>query len=311
MEKKYLMKRLTTLLVAFCLNAILAIPALATWTPRWENLGGTSLSGPAVASSGIGRLDVFWRGADNHLMHKSKSPNGGWSREQDLGGNLSGDPAAVSQANGRIDVFWRGTDGSLRHIWYLYNGGWSAERNLGAQFRLSPLSPGSGPAVASSESGRLDVFWRGADNRLKHIWYLNNGAWSLEQNLGGALDSDPAAVSSDKNRIDVFWKDSTNRLKRIWYPFNGGWSAEQDLAGALDSAPAVTSWGQGRMDVFWKGADNKLKHRWTTQDGNWMPAGGGIEDLGGNLTSAPEAASGGSEDIPCSRERILLSGNRA
>jgi hypothetical protein len=296
MKKTQLMKYLITLLFAFYLNIISAIPAMAVWTPRWENLGGTSLSGPAVASSGVGRIEVFWRGTDNHLKYKSKLPNGGWSREQDLGGSLSGDPAAVAQANGRIDVFWRGVDGSLRRIWYLPDGGWSAEQNLGAQLRLSPMSAGSGPAVALLSSGRLDVFWRATDNRLRHIWSLSNAGWSAEQNLGGALASDPAAVSSDNNRIDLFWKDSSARLKHIWYPYGNGWSAEEDLAGGLDSSPSATSWGQGRMDVFWKGTDNKLKHRWTTQ-GSWMPAGGGIEDLGGNLTTAPEAASGGPGDI--------------
>jgi hypothetical protein len=44
---------------------------MGTWTPRWECIGGNSLSGPAVASWGTGRLDVFWRGADGMASKRS------------------------------------------------------------------------------------------------------------------------------------------------------------------------------------------------------------------------------------------------
>ena len=35
---------------------------------------------------------------------------------------------------------------------------------------------------------QLDVFWREADGRIKHIWYPYNSDWSWVQDLGGGVD---------------------------------------------------------------------------------------------------------------------------
>ncbi len=54
----------------------------------------------------------------------------------------------------------------------------------------------SGPAVASWQPNRLDVFARGTDNSLYHKWWDGNN-WSDWESLGGVLTSAPAAVSWD------------------------------------------------------------------------------------------------------------------
>jgi hypothetical protein len=41
----------------------------------------------------------------------------------------------------------------------------------------------SGPGAASWASGRLDVFARGTDSALWHIWYDNG--WGTWESLGG------------------------------------------------------------------------------------------------------------------------------
>ena len=77
----------------------------------------------------------------------------------------------------------------------------------------------SGPGVTSWAPARLDVFARGTNNGLHHLWYENN--WSNWEFLGGELGSDPDAVSWDKGRIDVFAKGLNNSLWHRWY--DGNW----------------------------------------------------------------------------------------
>ncbi|MGK3985906.1 hypothetical protein WME99_22855 [Sorangium sp. So ce136] len=250
--------------------------AAALYGARWESLGGTLTSSPAVSSWGSGRLDVFARGADNALWHKWFQ--GSWSGWESLGGSITSDPAAVSWSNGRIDVFARGTDNSLQHKWF--QGGWSTWESLGGTLT-------SGPAVSSWGSGRLDVFARGTDNSLQHKSFQSS--WSAWESLGGSLTSDPAAVSWSNGRIDVFARGTDNGLTHKY--FQGSWSSWESLGGVLTSAPGVSSWGSGRLDVFARGGDNALWHKW--YQGGWAD----WEWLGGNLTASPDAVSWGNGRI--------------
>jgi len=84
-----------------------------------ENLGGVITSALAACPQGSGLLDVFARGANGALTHKSW--NGiVWSDWEDLGGVMKAgsDPAAVSWGLDRIDVFARGNGDALLHKWW-------------------------------------------------------------------------------------------------------------------------------------------------------------------------------------------------
>ncbi len=117
-------------------------------------------------------------------------------------------------------------------------------------------APGSGPAVASWASNRLDVFVRGADNAL--WWKVWNGStWGTWTKIGGILTSDPAAVSWGPNRIDVFVKGVNDHLYHIFYD-GTTWSAWQDLGGVLTSAPAAIAAGPGLLGVTVRGPGNIL-----------------------------------------------------
>ncbi|MFZ4664266.1 MAG: hypothetical protein ACOYNY_45135, partial [Caldilineaceae bacterium] len=96
----------------------------------------------------------------------------------------------------------------------------------------------SGPSVSSWSKGRLDVFARGTDNALWHIWF--DGSWHHWESLGGTLTSDPSAVSWSNGRIDVFARGTDNALWHIW--FDGSWHHWESLAGDLTSGPSVSSW---------------------------------------------------------------------
>ena len=78
----------------------------------------------------------------------------------------------------------------------------------------------SGPAVCSWAAGRLDIFARGTDNALWHLWY--DGGWGTWEQLGAnPIASDPAAVAWGPNRIDVFVRGTDNALYHKWW--DGNW----------------------------------------------------------------------------------------
>jgi hypothetical protein len=128
----------------------------AAWGPR-TSLGGTLTSAPAVASAGPGLLDVFARGTDNALWHRSYTTNsdgtpGPWSPWQRLGGAFASAPAACSWGSGQVDVFVRDSTNAL--LWISRpspQAAWGAWQNLGGQFA-------NDPAAASWGQGRRDVY---------------------------------------------------------------------------------------------------------------------------------------------------------
>lgn len=251
----------------------------------WHSLGGYILSGPQATSSSFNRLDLFVRGSDNGLWHRSFNGST-WTNWEPLGGVMASDPAAVNSGNGQIDVFTRGTD---NHLWRItYNGtNWN---------RWSLADPNgiltSAPTVCSPSAGRLDLFVRGTDNGLWHKTFANGSStpFTNADGAGGVLDSEPSAVSWGGGRMDVFIRGTDQQLWHMsstdsisWHP----WRREGD--GLLNSRPEASTWGANRLDVFIKGTDNQLWHIWTNDGGgswaNWTNA----EARGGILGSGPAA----------------------
>jgi hypothetical protein len=243
----------------------------------------------AVTSWREGRLDLFIKGADNGLWHRTYVSNV-WSCWKPLGGLVTSGPAVASWNDGRLDVFVRGGDNALYHK--SFDGGWSDWEGLGGVLT-------SAPAVASWSRGRLDVFVRGTDNALHHKSF--DGEWSDWQGLGGVLTSAPAVTSGAPGRLDVFVRGTDNGLHRRW--FDGTWTSEWDWdprfddgrwsdwtyvawAGVVASAPAAVSWGPGRVDLFFKGITNYLAHAYY-ENNDYL----GFEWFEGGLTSAPAVAS--------------------
>jgi hypothetical protein len=183
------------------------------WSDEMD-LGGGLSSEPAVASWGANRLDVFYRGQNQHLWTRSwNGHDQGWGNEVDLGGVLTTAPAAVSRGPNQIDVFYSGQNG---HLWTRWWDGqsWSGELDLGGVLT-------SQPTVASWGASRLDVFYRGQNQQLwTRSW--NGQGWGNEADLGGVLTTAPAAVSRNLNQIDVFYRGQNLHLWTRWYPRAGG-----------------------------------------------------------------------------------------
>jgi len=251
--------------------------AQITYGVPWYSLGGYLYSGPAVASWGVNRLDVFARGTDNALWQKWWD-GAGWHGWMSLGGLVLADPAAVSWGPNRIDVVALGA-GAAIHQKAWTGTEWSPWLSLGGRFT-------SGPAISSWGVNRLDVFARGTDNALWHKWWDGTG-WYGWESLGGGLSSDPAAVSWGPNRIDVVVLGTDNSMfHKAWTGTE--WSPWYSLGGSFTSAPSIASRGPNQLDVFARGTDRKL----------WLNVWNGVSwsgwmFVGGEMASAPDSVSWG------------------
>lgn len=259
---------------------------MGSWSP-WESLGGGFTTGPAAASPGPGRLDLFGRGEDLALWH-ARFAHGRWSDWVSLGGGLTSRPAAASRTRGSLTVFAKGTDNALWRRSH-FRGPWSRWESLGGELI-------SGPAACSSRSGRLDVFALNRDHSLMQRTFWNGWRdWEFPGRFHAGLPIwDPAAASWGPERIDVCIRDDINQLIHKWYDHGWGgvtgtgqggtWSVGGLLA---TSSPALASWGPGRLDLFVRGDDNALWHNCISDaESPWV-------SLGGILTAAPAAVSWG------------------
>jgi len=86
----------------------------AGWS-GFETLATGLASAPSVASWAVGRLDVFWIGANGRLTHQWYGSLG-WRGPESLGGALTGGVSAISWDVNRLDVFGEGVGGTLQHV---------------------------------------------------------------------------------------------------------------------------------------------------------------------------------------------------
>ena len=182
-------------------------------------------------------------------------------------------------------------------IWNLNYGGGAAELWNELNLKFGTLNQWtalggvlSGSAVITAPSaGRFDIFIRGSDNRLWHIFW-NGTAWSSWESLGGVLTSAPA-VTSWNGRLDVFVRGTDQGL---WHRTSNGttWTAWESLGGVMSADPSAVSWGAGRIDIFVRGTNNGIWHR-ASDGSSWT----GWDSLGGIITSSPHAVSGGQSHL--------------
>jgi len=157
---------------------------------------------------------------------------------------------------------------------------WSGFSRLGGSLT-------SAPAVASWGVNRLDLFARGQDNALYHMWY--DGAWHAWTRIGGSLTSAPAVASWGTNELDVFARGQDNAYYQDTSTDGGtNWSGWKRIAASAASAPSVSTWGTNRLDLFGRGQDNALYHNSTTDGGTtWA----GWERLPASMSGDPAAVS--------------------
>jgi hypothetical protein len=111
-------------------------------------------------------------------------------------------------------------------------GGWAGARSLGGDLA-------SEPAPVASSPGNVDVFWKGTDGGLWHVYNSAGRGWSAPVSLGmGQLGSGPAATGQLGGAIDVFWRGSADtHLWHAYYRTGHGWAGAQNLGGDLYPIP--------------------------------------------------------------------------
>jgi hypothetical protein len=242
-------------------------------------------SGAPAACSPDGKgLDLFIRGADNHLYLKTSTDGTSWTGPSYyLGGGLTSGPGATVRdtINGLVTVFVRGDDGAIyyRDGKGIAFGPWTS---IGGK-----TAANKAPAVCSWNSdGRIDVFVAGADGLLWHKSYTNTAGWADHwDSLGGKLTSGPAATATTDGSHDigvfvvgvnsaVFFKQYTPSGWGSWILAGG-----KVLAG---TSPAAYNWGTDHLGWLVTGTDYQLYH-------NWVGKSNGYEVIAASLTSSPAA----------------------
>ena len=290
------------------------VPGQPCWS-GWVRHDGQISGGPDAASWAPGRLDVFARGTNGHLLHRwfdggvwgPGGLSGGWedlgSPETASGSGLTSDPAAVSTKFNRIDVFARGPNMKLwRKRW---NGtSWGVWTRLGAPTVAdqsgSVLEEDEVPVLGSSETAitsapdaasrwiphetHLQVVARGPDGGLWRRTF-SDGDWSKWHPMGGDIVGDPSIVSWGWDRLDYFARDTQSRLLHTWWDPYGGFGTWETHEGALATGPDAASRWANSLDVFAVGGGGLYRKRW---DGY---AWSGWEFLGGDSASDPGVVS--------------------
>jgi uncharacterized delta-60 repeat protein len=248
--------------------------------PYWESLEGGGFD-VVVGRNQDGRLELFVRGFDNALYHKSQlAPNSSaWGSWDTLGGGMDR-IAVANNADGRLEVFVRGNDGALWHRSQVApnSGNWSGWSSLGGGFDQL--------CVGANADGRIQVFVRGLD---KVLYYRiqsapNSASWSNWASLGGGVNTVTVASNSD-GRLEIIARGLDNALYHKWQlaPNSNSWSGWAELGGGTDLF-AVGRNADGRLEVFARGTDQALYHRHQLSAGSsswsaWASLGMGIDDL--------------------------------
>jgi hypothetical protein len=146
----------------------------------------------------------------------------------------------------------------------------------GADIRWDSLGgqwPGE-PVVAANADGRLEVFLRGDDTDLYHLWQTSpNGPWSAPWiGLGGQWRQDPVVAGNADGRLEAFAIGDDTDLYHLWQTSpNDRWSAPWiGLGGQWHHQPVIGTNADGRMEIFIIGDDSNLYHLWqTSPNGPW------------------------------------------
>lgn len=244
-------------------------------------LAGT---GPAVASSAAGRVDVVATAPDGSISHLWWAPASGWSQAEGLGGTSASSPSVTSPNPGEVDVFVRGTDNA---VWAKTStptrpwGGWS---RLGGDAT-------SAPAAASSGAGRVVVLTRTSSGNPAVRTYDPTSGWGAWQTLPGQIlaGSTPAAVGMGDGTTALAVTGTDRHAWLSVLDAAGRLSAWRDVGGLVPSGVALTSPSAGVVQLFARGLDDALY----TQQLALQAAAPGWSLKGGILRAAPAAATDG------------------
>ncbi|WP_436531932.1 glycoside hydrolase family 27 protein [Actinoplanes sp. HUAS TT8] len=221
---------------------------------RWRGLNLKIKGQPFAYGSSGGRIDVFARGTDDRIRHRTLT-GGTWGAWTDLGGSAADDPSVAFVSPTDWTVFVRGSDDLLHSRGP--NTGWTVFGGPDGQAVLGR------PGVAIDGTGAVHVTVRGRTESISEI-VRTGTTWSSWQDLGGTLSGSPTAVAAE-GRIYLFAVAADNRLWQrnfvdgAW----GGWFqrpefATDEIQGAIGAEPGPG----GSATIVLRGVDGHI-HRTT------------------------------------------------
>jgi hypothetical protein len=134
------------------------------------------------------------------------------------------------------------------------------------------------PAMGVNKDGRLEVFARGSDGRMYHLFQDNTNNsrdWSLSQLPGEPMiGGSPTVVPSNDGRLEVFARGRNGHLWHCWQTRENAradrdWSGWADRGGELASDPAPTRNQDGRLEVFVVFRSGVMHKLFQTTVGSW------------------------------------------
>jgi hypothetical protein len=255
------------------------------WNATWTDLGGGFTYTPVILSpnpeslAAIGIQEdqvLYWRGYKNGTWDPT------WTK---IGGTWATGISAVSRSAGFVNVYGLVSDGGnlQQSAWTPADDGspkWVGIFNLaGNGFGV--------PSVAAWSGSREDIFVRGTDNSLQHLYWNQNTGWAPWESLGGIITSPPLTVSSQEYWLDVFALGLGNSF--CWRGYHQSWIDWECITGNLtfESIPSAVVMGPDRVDAVGLASDDHVYHK-SLVDSSWST---NWDDLGGPLNGAPVAAS--------------------
>jgi hypothetical protein len=153
------------------------------------------------------------------------------------------------------------------------------------------------PTATSWSAGRYDVYARGSNHTIYHIYKTDPNNWSAWQNQGGSVTNDVAACSWGDNRLDGFSLGTGSGAiwhqywDGAWHPTSTTWAQNTPETNAK-YALGATCWATNRIDLF----DNNgtsIGHVWCPTGGTWSGDWSETHTPPATPTSAPCATSWG------------------
>ena len=222
----------------------------------WSSIGGT-ITGTISPTTNIdGRAELFAISTAGTVVHQWQNGTGHWMGWVSLGGPKG--PTALqvvsNSATGRgLEVFVVAGPGTISHAWQITAGGaFSGWTELGGQV-TGELS------VGFNQTHLLEIFYRGTDGALWHLWQTPALVWSGPASLGGSLTGAPAVARNADGRLEVFAPLAGGVPAHIWQKSPGGtWSAWASFGGPAAASLTAVPQADGHLVLFDLGTNTVL-----------------------------------------------------
>ncbi|USC49938.1 RICIN domain-containing protein [Streptomyces filamentosus] len=276
-------------------------PEKNTWS-AWESTGGKAAGDPVTARNLNKRTVVFVRRDSGRLWYQRQQADGAWSEWSDLGTppgtTAAGVPAVVANDNtysspapnddgvvrgntdGRLELFVRGADNQIWHrVQKAPNGtSWSGWEALPGEWA-------GNPTAAVSGNGRISVFARKSDGRLRVTAQKAPGTpddplpennWAPWQQIGTGHTGNVSVALNNRKKgtfLQVFgnrggdglWTVTQSEPGTAKNP-TGTWATDsaQRIGPATPGRPVVIAHSDGRLVVHGINADGYVAYRTQT-----------------------------------------------